>query len=83
MKNLRNGSRGTPLRTFVRIEPQQLLQRLVFGNPGIPTVGCCDGRIEYRVRISEPLRPGIVKVRQRAALSCFAAAASRATGRFG
>ena len=50
------------------VERQQLTERVVVGNVGGPAIGGCDGRIERRVRVVEPLRPSVVEICQRALL---------------
>ena len=47
------------------VERQQLAEGVVVGNVGGPTVRARDGGIEPRVRVREPLRAGVVEVRQR------------------
>ena len=48
------------------IECQQLTQGVVVGDVSRPPVGGRDGDIESCVCVHEPLRPGVVEVRQRA-----------------
>ena len=48
------------------VECQQLTQGVVVGDVSRPPVGGRDGDIESCVCVHEPLRPGVVEVRQRA-----------------
>ena len=48
------------------VERQQFDERVVVGDVDRPAVGGSNGGIENRVRIGEPLRSGVVEVRQRA-----------------
>ena len=48
------------------VELQQLAEGVVIGDVGGPAVRGRDSNIQRRVRISEPLRAGVVEVRQRA-----------------
>ena len=50
------------------VERQQLAENLVVGDVGGPTVRGSYRRVKGLVRIGEPLRPGVVEVRQRALL---------------
>ena len=67
------------------VERQQLAENLVVGDVGGPTVRGSHRRVKSLVRIGEPLRPGVVEIRQRALLERrLAASSSRGTtGRFG
>ena len=47
------------------VEHQQLAQNLVVGDVRRPTVRGGHDRVKSLVRIGEPLRPGVVEVRQR------------------
>ena len=50
------------------VERQQLAENLVVGDVGGPTVRGSHRRVKSLVRIGEPLRPGVVEIRQRALL---------------
>ena len=54
--------------TVAAVERQQLAQRVLVGDIRRPTVRGSHSRVKSLVRISEPLRPGVVEVRQRALL---------------
>ena len=58
-------------------------KRVALGDIRVPPVGGRDGGIEYRMRIGEPLRARIAELVSVRNLSSFAAASSRAAGRFG
>ena len=50
------------------VQRQQLAQNFVVGDVRRPTVRSSHSRVKSLVRIGEPLRPGVVEVRQRALL---------------